>query len=81
VDERSYFGHGVLGVPYADPNDDRLRFADVIQYEPFPELVRLRDPLGNYYETGTPAVPRGSRRCERSTTSHFIGFSPPPARQ
>lgn len=59
ADERSYFGHGVLGVPYADPNDDRLRFADVIQYEPFPEVVRLRDPLGNYYETGTPAVPQG----------------------
>jgi hypothetical protein len=44
ADERSYFGHGV---PYADDNDDRLRFVDVIQYEPFPEIVRLSDPLGN----------------------------------
>lgn len=59
ADERHYFGHGFLGVPYADPDNDKLRYVDVIQYEPFPELVALRDRLGNYYETGTPTVPQG----------------------
>jgi hypothetical protein len=59
ADDRHYFGHGVVGTPYPDPNDARLRFVDIIQYEPFPAPVRLRDPLGNYYETGTPAVPQG----------------------
>lgn len=67
-DERTYFGHGVLGTPYPDPNDQSLRFVDIIQYEPFARaLVPLRDPLGNYYETGTTAVPQGQSAVREIT--------------
>jgi hypothetical protein len=58
-DERHYFGYGVVGVPYPDSRDDHLRFVDVIRYDEFFNFVPLRDPLGNYYETGTPSVPQG----------------------
>jgi hypothetical protein len=71
VDARHYFGHGVLGVPYPDPNDAGLRFVDVIQYEPFPELVPLRDPMANYYETGTPTVPQGQSAVRELTDVAF----------
>jgi hypothetical protein len=70
-DERHYFGHGVLGVPYADPNDPGLRFVDVIQYDPFPQAVPLRDPMANYYETGTPAVPQGQSAVREITDIAF----------
>jgi len=42
-----------------DPSDQKLRFAPIIQYEPFQTLVPLRDPLGNYYETGADRTPQG----------------------
>jgi hypothetical protein len=58
-DSRHYFGHGVIGEPWDDPNDQKLRFAPIIQYEPFQTLVPLRDPLGNYYETGADRTPQG----------------------
>ncbi len=57
-DSLHYFGHGIVGEPWDDPYDVELRFAPVIQYEPFRAIVPLRDPLGNYYETGTPRVPQ-----------------------
>ncbi len=57
-DSRHYFGHGILGEPWPDARDEYLRFVPVVQYQPFGTIVPLRDPLGNYYETGTPAVPQ-----------------------
>jgi hypothetical protein len=59
LDSLHYFGHGAIGEPWDDPNDDRLRFAPIIQYDQFQTLVPLRDPLGNYYETGTGRIPQG----------------------
>lgn len=53
-DSKYYFGYGMLGLPYTDPNRQDHRFVDLIRYQPFRNLVPLRDPLGNYYETGTP---------------------------
>ena len=57
-DSRHYFGHGILGEPWPDPVNDRLRFAPIIQYEPFPTPVPLRGPRGDYYETGAPTGPQ-----------------------
>jgi hypothetical protein len=58
-DSRHYFGHGVLGEPWSDPDDERLRFVPLFQYERFPTLVPLRDAAGRYYETGTSTQPQG----------------------
>jgi hypothetical protein len=58
-DSRHYFGHGVLGEPWGDPDDDRLRFVPIVQYERFPKLVPLRDSAGRYFETGTSTQPQG----------------------
>ena len=57
-DSRHYFGHGVIGEPWPDPRNDNLRFAPIIQYQRFQSLVPLRDPRGNYYETGTEHTPQ-----------------------
>ena len=59
ADERHYFGYGVVGTPFPDVHDDGHRFVDLLDYHEFPALVPLQDPFGNYYETGTPAVPQG----------------------
>jgi hypothetical protein len=57
-DSLHYFGHGVMGEPWPDPKDGKLRYAPIVQYERFQTLVTLRDPLGNYYETGTERAPQ-----------------------
>jgi len=53
-DSKHYFGCGMLGLPYPDPHRPDHRFVDLVRYQSFPHLVPLKDPLGNYYETGTP---------------------------
>ena len=53
-DSKAYFGYGLLGEPFADVDRADHRFVQLLKYEPFPNLVPLKDPLGNYYETGTP---------------------------
>lgn len=67
VDSKTYFGHGTLGVPYADMHDDSRRFVDVIQYEAFPRLVNLEDADGRYYETGS-SVPFQAQAAVREIT-------------
>ena len=57
-DSKTYFGHGVIGVPWPDSQRSDHRFAPIIRYEPFPRVVPLRDPQGNYYETGTRHAPQ-----------------------
>ena len=60
-DSKHYFGFGVLGTPFPDVEKADHRFVPIIKYERFRNLVPLRDPLGNYYETGTPkALPAQS---------------------
>ena len=64
-DSRHYFGHGVLGVPYADTHRADHYFVDVIQYQPFPKLVPLTDAQGTYYETARLACLRCNQRSAR----------------
>jgi hypothetical protein len=70
-DSLHYFGHGVLGEPWPDPNSDKLRYAPIIQYEPFHQIVSLRDPLGNYYETGTARSPQAQSAVRRISDIAF----------
>lgn len=51
ADSAHYFGHGVLGVPFDDLDDDARRYVYLLKYERFPILVPLRDPHNRYYET------------------------------
>jgi hypothetical protein len=53
-DSKTYFGYGLLGEPFPDVDRADHRFVQLLKYEPFPNLVPLKDQLGNYYETGTP---------------------------
>ena len=57
LDSKTYFGHGVLGVPFADPYRQDHRFVPIIQYEPFSNLVGLKDAQGRYFETETNQPP------------------------
>jgi hypothetical protein len=50
-DSSHYFGHGILGVPFPDLDDESHRFVPLIKCERFPTLVPLRDPFGRYFET------------------------------
>ncbi len=50
-DASHYFGHGILGVPFEDLDDEKHRFVPLLKYEMFPILVPLRDQFGRYYET------------------------------
>lgn len=61
ADSKHYFGYGVLGTPFPDVDRPDHRFVPIVRYDRFPAIVPLRDPLGNYYETGTPkALPAQS---------------------
>ena len=50
-DSSSYFGHGILGQPHADPFDANHRYVPLIKCEAFERPVPLKDPAGRYYET------------------------------
>jgi hypothetical protein len=58
-DSKHYFGHGVFGQWYPDARKSDHRFVDLIKAEPFPNLVPLLDPQGNYYETESDHQPQG----------------------
>jgi hypothetical protein len=66
-DSKTYFGYGLLGEPFADVNRPDHRFVQLLKYEAFPNLVPLKDPLGNYYETGTP-TPLPAQAAVRAIT-------------
>lgn len=53
ADSKTYFGYGILGMPFPDVDRPDHRFVPIIAYERFPRLVPLKDPLSNYYETGS----------------------------
>lgn len=57
ADSKTYFGHGVIGVPYPDYLRANHWYAPLIAYQPFPHIVPAIDPLGNFYETGTNTKP------------------------
>ena len=60
-DSKTYFGYGVLGVPFSDVDRPDHRFVPIVKYDRFPHLVPLKDPLGIHYETGSPkALPAQS---------------------
>jgi len=56
ADSKTYFGHGVLSVPFPDPYRPDHRFVD-LSWERFASLVPLKDPQGIYFETGTLQPP------------------------
>jgi hypothetical protein len=58
TDAGTYFGHGRLGVPYADIVDPDLRYVDIKGFQRFPQPVALRDAVGSWMETGTPSSPQ-----------------------
>lgn len=51
ADSSHYFGHGILGMPFADLDDESHRFVPLIRCERFPTLVPLKDHFGRYFET------------------------------
>jgi hypothetical protein len=57
-DAGMYFGHGRLGMPYADPRDGALRFVDIKAYQRFPTPVGLKQPDGTWIETATISSPQ-----------------------
>jgi hypothetical protein len=52
-DSKTYFGYGVLGVPFPDAKDSNRFFVPIERYARFPRVVPLKDPQGIWYETGT----------------------------
>lgn len=89
-DSKTYFGHGVIGVPWPDPDKVDHRFAPIIRYERFPNIVTLKDSQGNYYETGTKRSPQGQsavrvidqiayHRILAAANVAFIGISQMPS--
>ncbi len=89
-DSKTYFGHGVIGVPWPDPEKSDHRFAPIIRYEPFPSLVPLKDVHGNYYETGSKHSPQsqsavrvidqiGYHRILAAAGVAFVGVSQMPS--
>jgi hypothetical protein len=56
-DSKAYFGHGVLGQWWPDPQRADHRYVPIIQAGPFPRLVPMYDMRGEYYETETSAAP------------------------
>lgn len=57
-DAGTYFGHGRLGIPYADVADSNLRYVDIKGFQRFPLRVGLRTESGTWLETGTEAGPQ-----------------------
>ena len=58
ADAGTYFGHGRLGVPFADIADPNLRFVDIRGYQQFPKPVGLRDSANSWIETGSSSGPQ-----------------------
>jgi len=56
-DSLHYFGHGILGEPFADPIRSDHRFVPIVKGEPFLNLVSLKDGSGLYYETESQQPP------------------------
>jgi len=52
-DSKTYFGYGVLGVPFPDIRDSNRYFVPIERYAKFPQVVPLKDEKGIWYETGT----------------------------
>ena len=58
TDAGTYFGHGRLGIPYADVADANLRYVDIKGFQRFPRPVGLRGLADVWIETGTSAGPQ-----------------------
>ncbi len=73
-DASHYFGHGILGVPFEDLDDEKHRFVPLLKYEVFPILVPLRDQFGRYYETESHRPIQGVSAVRASATLHTSGY-------
>ncbi len=58
ADAGTYFGHGRLGVPYADIVDSNLRYVDIKGFRRFSQPVALRTGTGDWIETGNSSSPQ-----------------------
>lgn len=57
-DSKMYFGHGILGDWFDDPNRPNHRFVNLISGELFSRPVPIQDLAGRYYETETTKPPQ-----------------------
>ena len=58
ADSKTYFGHGVLGQWFLDPNKPEHRFVPLIQADSFPHPVPIYDLTGAYYESESTTAPQ-----------------------
>jgi len=71
--ERStYFGHGVLGVPFEDPHRGDRLFAPIAWSEPFRKPVPLQDAESLFYETESPSKPQFQSSARRLSDTAFF---------
>jgi hypothetical protein len=58
ADSKTYFGHGVLGQWFSDPNKSDHRFVPLIQADSFPHPVPIYDSTGAFYESESATAPQ-----------------------
>ena len=72
AEERStYFGHGVLGVPFEDPFNAQYWYVPITWYEPFRKPVPLRDAVDIFYETEDPKGPQFVSAVRRTSETAY----------
>jgi len=72
-EERStYFGHGVLGVPFEDPHRSDHSYVPIAWSERFPSLVSLQDANLTFYETESSPKPQFQSSARRITETAFF---------
>ena len=72
-EERStYFGHGVLGVPFEDPFRSDHSYVPIAWAERFPNVVPLHDAAQTFYETESSAQPSFQNSARRISETAFF---------
>jgi hypothetical protein len=72
-EERStYFGHGVLGVPFEDSHRADHFFVPISWSERFPNIVPLQDPRLTFYETESSVKPQFQSSARNISETAFF---------
>jgi hypothetical protein len=73
AEERStYFGHGVLGVPFDDPHRVDHSFVPIAWAERFSTLVPLQDATATFYETESSLKPQFQSSARKISETSFF---------
>jgi hypothetical protein len=73
AEERStYFGHGVLGVPFEDPHRSDHSYVPIAWSEHFPKLVTLQDTQDTFYETESLNKPQFINSARKISETAFF---------